>query len=87
MARTPTQTERDRNRDMMLDPTRWPRWPWLPVKKGSSFPYVLGVIYAGDTVEGQPVTVCASHPTLSSVDGPKTYTDVDAVLDDGWVVD
>lgn len=78
------QAERDKHRAMMLDPQRWPRWPWLPIKRrGHNQPGTeCAAIYADDTVEGEPVTVKFPRPGQ-----PKVYTDVDAVLDDGWIVD
>lgn len=78
---------RAEDREMMLTPLRWPRWPWLPVKQpqaDGSWPNI-GSIYADDTEEGKPVTV-RFDPKLNPNE-PKTYPDVDALLDDGWVVD
>jgi hypothetical protein len=107
--RTLTAAERAKERAMLLDPTRWPRWPWLPVKKiGEHGPVAHGLVYADDTDEGQPLQVWpfldykpAAWIAITNGQGDELaaqveaaghgkvvkYEDVDALLDDGWVVD
>lgn len=79
---------REEERDMMLSPLRWPLWPWLPIKqepKSRGMLPKIARIYADDTNEGKPITV-RFDPKLNPEEN-KIYRDVDALLDDGWVVD
>jgi hypothetical protein len=86
---TPT-TSREAERQMMLDPMRWPCWPWLPVKRYSETPGQppdCALIYADDTVDGQPVTLFEHPYKTKRPDRLETFANVDAMLDAGWVVD
>lgn len=77
-----------RERERMLSPMLWPMWPWLPVKRRGQEGIECGRIWADDTIEGQPVTVYRWPDEAPPEDRIiKKYTDVDAVLDDGWVID
>jgi hypothetical protein len=97
MNTTSTDTERAHHKKMMENPDLWPVWPVLPVKRhtnDSSWPET-GVIMA---VKDWMTTVCIlnmfSIPSGTSVlevrkmaSKEYMYDSVDALLDDGWVVD
>lgn len=78
---------------LLKDPMRWPNWPYLCMKKmGEKDPEQFGVIMA---MEGRMTTIYLIN-FWSMVDGtdkltektPKIeYKDLDALLNDGWVVD
>lgn len=74
---------------MLNDPSSWPRWPWLPMKKrpgGIADPNGLGYIY-GDP--GQPIILHVGN--MLSTDMSKlptlTFESVEALMQAGWVVD
>jgi hypothetical protein len=83
-----TAIERTEHRTMMLDPRRWPYWPWLPVKHITRDVAEFGAIYADDTDEGKPVRVFMRNMgTAPPEERERTFLDVDGVLDAGWRVD
>lgn len=80
-----------RDLDMMKDPRRWPAWPVLPVKRDSNGNYQLGVIIAA---KGQLtwVYLCNYWGLVAKTESLKNakilkYPSLDALLDDGWIVD
>jgi hypothetical protein len=81
---------RQRQKEMINSPCDWPRWPLLPLKRVPTTSFAdIGYIY-GDPPKDGTITIYVGgniyHPTLNN-DQAKTYTDVDALLDDGWLVD
>lgn len=92
---TTDAAERQKHKEMVEDPERWPRWPLLPVKKRESFlesgylvacegrmtTVVLGNMY------GVPKQVKCLGDFFSGILPVKVYDSVDAMLDDGWIVD
>ncbi len=77
-----TPEQRAREREMMLSPERWPVRPVLHVKRRA-----VGV---RDTVMGTLNEVRTARGDFSVNTGfnaRRPYESVDAVLDDGWVVD
>lgn len=87
-----TNDERERNRMMILSPMSWPHM-WLPLKKrnvsGAGFP-PIAVLGTATKNEKQELKIFINQTVFGSAVGDveeKTYTDVDALLDDGWIVD
>lgn len=86
---------RERHKSMIESPDDWPLWPKLPLVRR---PYDPSRPDAGFMVPGRPkrVYLCNIYmiPTTARTYGDldkqvpyKDYTDADAILDDGWVVD
>ena len=78
-------------KEMMENPSRWPQWPFLPVKryKGKGFPD-CGVLY--DNREHLNTVFMINLWDIKGqkqlLDSEKAcYPSVDDVLRDGWVVD
>lgn len=80
---------RAEEREMMLSPLKWPHL-WLPLKRrgrGTVETAVLGTATNDDSQEIE-VYIGANVFRIQETGGEvKKYKDVDAVLDDGWVVD
>jgi len=92
------KTEAEQIRDIR----KWPRWPWLPMKRYHGEGLELGVVYADD-VGGEndgirvfninivQTSVGAAIALTNGAECPwpihKTYQDVEAMVDDGWVGD
>lgn len=87
---------RDDDKYMVLTPDLWPCWPVLPVKRYVDEVLEVGIIV--DRIDERDVSRTLYRialPQLTS--GPLApqlenvpsivYVDVDALLDDGWVVD
>lgn len=93
-ATNPYGRERDAELAMMGSPLRWPRWPWLPLKRtGDHGPPETGVLYAED-VDGPARWASASRRPKTTVRAYEKgapdlaeYPSVEAMYDDGWVVD
>ncbi len=79
--------EYDRHRSMMLDPERWPAWPFLPLKR-----YVEGAgldvaVLAAAPRDGRTVAFAVGNMfDRTTVERVEKRT-VESVLADGWVVD
>lgn len=98
--RHPQPIKRD-DRAMISDPTRWPRWPWLPVKRTNSNGLQCAVVHADKNGVPYPehntseIDVFATNmceiknyfPTREMVASATRYPSIDAMLADGWVVD
>jgi hypothetical protein len=84
--------DEEKSLKFMLDPNRWPRWPYLPVKK-----YPVGMSHGmpdtGVVLEGKPTVYIANLYAL-----PRTpegwealqkheYLTFQALVNDGWIVD
>lgn len=81
---------------MMSSPDRWPRWPWLPMKRhvnghsdldlgllhADAFPDQPCKIYKGNLFEGK-----LHYFPLADQAFWSEYPNFDAVLADGWIVD
>jgi len=81
---------RARDREMMLDPKLWPHL-WLPLKRKNSdgFPQIALLEETRNHKEN-PLMVHINGSLWHSRQGEievVEYPDVDAVLDDGWIVD
>lgn len=77
------------DKQMILNPDRWPQWPCLPLKRyGKDRDVEIGVLtHDDDYVRGVYVV---SMTNLFSNTPPaefKTYNNVDELLVDGWEVD
>jgi hypothetical protein len=82
----PEISERKRDRDMILAPTRWPHM-WLPLKKRGG---VIGTLMSATSDPDSMFRVIENMtiyglPIGEPVD--RIYEGVDALLADGWVVD
>lgn len=81
------------DKEFIEDPSRWPYWPLLPVKKRieGGFPWQCGIIQA---VEGQLSTIVLDvtiwdknlEEKIGSAE-KKAYPSVDEMLADGWMCD
>ncbi len=82
------------DKEMILRDVEWPAFPGLPVKKYSKNPGEFpdcGIIIAGDlqTVYFINMWLLVSgpiRPQLEKVER-KNYESLDALLEDGWIVD
>jgi hypothetical protein len=87
----------DEDRQMMLTPESWPLWPLLPVKR-----YEFGKVGGGPEcatlydngvnkpyqLYHEPVDALLLMSAQQMAQQPtKMYNSVDALLEDGWVVD
>lgn len=91
------------DREFILNPVLWPRWPLLPLKRRNDKnpPFDCGLLIAVDPAKGKLATTvfCAylfglqNGKTIKEllIDNPNVerieYDNVDALLADGWVVD
>ena len=87
--------------EMIQDPLRWPCWPVLPMKRARDGRHELGLVTADYPHVLIRVGLFEADPTKLvlhqlSNDGKvlregkditTAYTDVQALLDDGWIVD
>lgn len=64
---------------MMKRPDLWPNWPRLPVKKS---PWQVGFMIEG--VDGEAIPRIYDHRTIAPL---YTYSNLQEVIDDDWVVD
>ena len=92
----PFAWDKERQLDMIEHPERWPRWPWLPLKRanhGGAYTFETGVLV---DVDMAPTISAAMANTVfcTNVYNPEIkkcerheYESMDALLDDGWVVD
>jgi hypothetical protein len=75
-----------RDAQMIASPDEWPQWPLLPLKRrgDDDFPEV------GCLLEGQLVVYLCNMWSFDT-DAPTSrairYPSIEALLDDGWVVD
>lgn len=87
------------DKGFILDPNRWPCWPWLPLKRGdhSLENKNLGLLFHG-SLETKEFTkgFTIYHTNLFGLPRSKEewakvptthYDTVDLLLADGWVVD
>jgi hypothetical protein len=86
-----TNEEREKHRKMILDPYAWPVM-WLPLKRYVEGNSGIDVAVLGTATkdEKQELKIFINLTIFGSEVGEveeKTYTDVDALLDDGWIVD
>ena len=91
---------RQKDKAMITDQDRWPMWPRLPLKKypvdfahpENRLGFMVGTMDP-EMDAAPPFTVYVGllyQPLEEFMDRPdkvKTYTSIDALLDDGWVVD
>jgi hypothetical protein len=89
------------DREMILRPVEWPRWPTLPVKRFVEHELKCGFIVAEHSDPAKPVTIYESSiynlpngcktwgDVLAGIPEEKRrrYDNVDAMLADGWMVD
>jgi len=82
------------DKDMILSPVSWPRWPVLPLKRGDVFSnggtgFLIAsrepwsAVYLTNMYELKAGPI---RPQLENVE-KITYSSIDALIDDGWVVD
>lgn len=87
------------DKQMIENPNRWPFWPVLPIKRRRALDrpevavitpdYPAIVIHVGLYEVDRVKLVIHQLNRGGDVEGARItkYTDVDALLDDGWVVD
>lgn len=91
--------EREKEKHSISDIGSWPQWPWLPVKN-SNEGLAVGIVHAGDLhPESKRIRVfdvnlweLDKHAedgkiSLDKLPLKKEFTDVDGLLDDGWIGD
>lgn len=78
-------------RDMILHPRRWPKWPYLPMKRVSTGEF--GTIWAGELSKHCIIVRMVEYPNVPKyvqewreVIGYQ-YRSVEDLLDDDWMVD
>jgi hypothetical protein len=84
---------REQHLAMISDPSRWPCWPFLPLKRpkaGGTWPPDMGLLWAGSG--GLTVHACnllVVPPTAAEFRSlpSQTYASAEEMLDDGWLVD
>ncbi len=78
-------TEDERNILFIKDLNRWPRWPYLPIKRSVSSGWPeLAFLYADNNTLVQR----ANNPFWPGSEGESTtYESVEALVADGWKVD
>lgn len=74
------------------NPTEWPRWPLLPVKKDDKeefMGYKTGVIFAENPTVVRLTNLFMLPPTREEFEQlpAETYPSVAAMVKDGWYVD
>jgi hypothetical protein len=85
------QHTREDHKQMILDPFKWPHLV-LPIKRYVDGMMETGVVYAGmdKLKEDEPIRIKNNTTIFGNLPGIQeiiTYKNVDALLDDGWVVD
>jgi hypothetical protein len=103
--RHPEGYDADLDAARIRDTDAWPRFPWLPVKRGESGDSEVAWLYAFDIKpqdgQEQNVSIGLYEPTDETYDqliGGRTidgrqfpllceYGSVEAMLDDGWMID
>ena len=84
-----TEEDRQREIDMLSNPERWPLSPMIFVKRWHTEHKInLGRVFANQNGVVEPVVV----PTNTNFDSrprpaPMVYQSIEAMVDDGWVVD
>jgi len=87
-----TAAERAKHREMILNPLRWPNIV-LPLKRGNPFDAGNTAVFAPNlgvnTIsDDAPIEILIGTLFDKLNELPrKSYADVDALLDDGWIVD
>ncbi|MGO9137240.1 MAG: hypothetical protein ACLP9S_04565 [Syntrophales bacterium] len=79
------------DKEMMTDPSKWPKFPYLPLLRRKNGKMECGVlVYDSVDKEVKPVVLLAN---IHSSDDEKKQSDLlsyesfDYLLDDGWEVD
>ncbi len=85
------------DKEMILDEDRWPQWPFLPMKKYTDSWPDCQVIHAASKTTLIKVNLYNLPPTILDCfmfnleelnQLPKqTYSSIDEMLADGWIVD
>jgi hypothetical protein len=91
---------RQKHKDMISDPDKWPRWPFLPLKRilpdlNPPRNFVFGIVFDGERGSDQAgftvrfANIFHMPQTLEEYQQLNYcfYRDADALIDDGWVVD
>ena len=77
------------DKNFILDPTRWPNWPILPMKNIDR--QEIGVMRAVQEELGNTIYLINMWEIKENTDWTKvpkkTYLSIDALLADGWIVD
>ena len=76
---------------MMLDPARWPCWPFLPIKNpkvmDGSFPKI-GCMFDSPNKEVRTTVYLTSiYEQITREIKKEVYKSVDEILEAGWLVD
>lgn len=85
------QHTREDHRNMILDPYKWPHMS-LPLKRFRNGHMETALLWAGMNrlSEDEPLQIKANTTLFGNLPGGPDFIDydnVDALLDDGWVVD
>lgn len=87
-----TERERQRNREMILSPYKWPLF-YLPLKRkrkgDDGFPEIA-LLRSAVSKDTYPLHVDINRTIYGPISGEVkevVYENVDALLDDGWEVD
>ena len=84
-----TALRREQDKEMILSPDRWPVWPKLPLKR-YGYEQDHGFVFNGSLNDDDPEPKVYLATIFHSIDKSTLfieYTDIDALLDDGWTVD
>lgn len=94
------QKARRDDSDMIDDPTKWPQWPWLPVKRfDTNNRLECAVVYADDSTNVifaglfsideamEPIPSMPSLRRLKADVKQLKYPSVAALVADGWMAD
>jgi len=77
------------DKELILNPDKWSKWPMLPLKRQASYSPDCGLIVGdpiGDVVYFVP-NVNIWHPDKEKIEKTGRNVRVDELLKEGWVVD
>jgi hypothetical protein len=84
-----TPKRREQDKEMILSPDRWPTWPKLPLKR-HGYEQNHGFAFNGSLKDDNTRPRVYLATIFHAIDDATLYieyTDIDALLDDGWTVD
>ena len=77
--------------EFMQQPSRWPYWPLLPIKKRQGIDWTaIGCLYAENLEGPEQVRPLVHNCLMFHIKDPHettVYPTWQALIDDGWVVD
>jgi hypothetical protein len=95
---TATNKQTDRDTVMMSSPLKWPRWPYLPIKKWVNYTWETALLWAGDWKSDTELRakvgvyrayLFALPSTLEEFKATRKeeYNSIAELQADGWIVD